>query len=199
MWFRTTEVNVQRLFQSGTKIYWNYRTVLWLVHTSSIWFSLFVLSKFGLSWKFEWFHCRNISGQRIWPHSSLRTCLSTSQANSIPSTQQNWSFQYNKAYLRQTRIKMGHGQSINTSSSRNASVTSESGFSSTGGRQKHGKEHKRHGVVTLKMVVSNPTRRANDQVVTHTITPKGCILYGSQAFEPTVVQQGESSTTLCIR
>lgn len=92
---------------------------------------------------------------------------------------------------------MGHAQSINTSSSRNASVASESGFSSSGGgRPKHGKEHKRHGVVTLKMVVSNPTRRANDQVVTHTITPKGCILYGSLAFDPMVVQQGELTSGL---
>lgn len=84
---------------------------------------------------------------------------------------------------------MGHAQSIATSS-RNVSVTSDSGFSSMG-RPKQGKEHKRHGVVTLKMVVSNPTRRSSDTVVTHTITPKGCILYGSLAFDPCVVQQGE--------
>ena len=92
---------------------------------------------------------------------------------------------------------MGHGQSV--SSSRNVSVTSESGFSTNSAiRVKAAKEHKRHGVVTLKMVVSNPTRRANDQIATHTITPKGCILYGSQVFDPLVVQQGETKLQYCL-
>jgi len=80
---------------------------------------------------------------------------------------------------------MGHAQSINTPSSRSVSVASSDGGA---GRQKHHKEHKRHGVVTMKMTLHNPTRRNSEQHITQTITPKGCILYGSLAFDPAVVQ-----------
>lgn len=86
---------------------------------------------------------------------------------------------------------MGHTQSVNTASSRNVSVTStESGFGG-GSRPKFHKEHKRHGVVTMKMTLHNPTRRNSEQHITQTITPKGCILYGSLAFDPAVVQHGK--------
>ena len=82
---------------------------------------------------------------------------------------------------------MGHAQSINTTSSRSVSVASSDGGA---GRLKHHKEHKRHGVVTMKMTLHNPTRRNSEQHITQTITPKGCILYGSLAFDPAVVQHG---------
>ena len=88
---------------------------------------------------------------------------------------------------------MGHGQSVSNSSSRNVSVASESGLSLSG-RQKFGREHKRHGVVTLKMVSTNPTgRRGNEQIISHTITPKGCILYPAGMYAPATVQHGKCS------
>jgi hypothetical protein len=69
-------------------------------------------------------------------------------------------------------------------------MSSESGLSVTG--RSKAREHKRHGVVTLKMVSANPNgRRGAEQVVTHTITPKGCILYPSAIFNPAVVQHGK--------
>lgn len=85
---------------------------------------------------------------------------------------------------------MGQTQSVGTSHSRNVSMSSESGLIPVG-RAKHAKEHKRHGIVTLKMVGANPVRRGAEAIVTHTITPKGCILYGSQNFNPAVVQNGK--------
>lgn len=70
-------------------------------------------------------------------------------------------------------------------------MSSESGMSLPG-RSKQAREHKRHGVVTLKMISANPTgRRETDRVITHTITPRGCILYPAAMFNPTVVQRGE--------
>ena len=70
------------------------------------------------------------------------------------------------------------------------SMSSESGIIPVR-RPKFGREHKRHGVVTLKMVSANPVRRGAETIVTHTITPKGCILFGSQHFNPAVVQNGK--------
>jgi len=82
---------------------------------------------------------------------------------------------------------MGNSQGSNQ---RSASVASEGSVISTGsGRSKHAREHKRHGVVTLKMVnASTPVRRGSESVITNVITPKGCIIYGSSVFNPAVIQ-----------
>jgi len=75
------------------------------------------------------------------------------------------------------------------------SATSDSCGLSFVGRQKLGREHKRHGVVTLKMISASPSgRRGADQVVTHTITPKGCILYPSAMFNPSNAQKALTSS-----
>ena len=92
---------------------------------------------------------------------------------------------------------MGQNQSQNNSGgmSRNSSVASDTGsvLSALGGR-KGGREHKRHGVVTLRMNNIAPNRQHD--VITHKITPKGCILYGASQFNPAVIQNGEVS--FCI-
>jgi hypothetical protein len=54
------------------------------------------------------------------------------------------------------------------------------------------KEHKRHGVVTVKINSTNSGRRLGESQVSHVITPKGSILYGS-LFNPAPIQRGRSS------
>lgn len=52
------------------------------------------------------------------------------------------------------------------------------------------KEHKRHGVVTVRVSAMNNTRRNSEGQVNQVITPKGAILYGS-LFNPAVIQNGK--------
>ena len=51
------------------------------------------------------------------------------------------------------------------------------------------REHKRHGFVTVKVHSNNPNRRPNEGVVSHIISPKGSILYGS-LHSPTQIVKG---------
>ena len=89
---------------------------------------------------------------------------------------------------------MGQSQSTNNSRRISAvSVSSDNGSTMSGnagggGNKRYGREHKRHGVVTLKMANLTPNRRSDQ--ITHTITPKGCILYGASMFNPAVIQNG---------
>lgn len=56
------------------------------------------------------------------------------------------------------------------------------------------REHKRHGAVILKILNSaNTPRRNPENQITHVITPKGSILYGSSVFNnPNIIQNGKS-------
>lgn len=77
------------------------------------------------------------------------------------------------------------GNAVSTRNSR-LSTTSDNGRLSTG---KVVREHKRNGVVVVKLNSSAASRRGGDGQITHVVTPKGAILYGS-LFNPTSMQRG---------
>ncbi len=52
------------------------------------------------------------------------------------------------------------------------------------------REHKRHGVVTVKINAMNNNRRNSEAQLNHVITPKGAILYGT-LFNPSAIQKGK--------
>lgn len=80
------------------------------------------------------------------------------------------------------------GNAVSTSPSRNSrlSASPENGRLSSG---KVFREHKRNGVVVVKLNSSAASRRGGDGQITHVVTPKGAILYGS-LFNPTGMQRG---------
>jgi hypothetical protein len=84
------------------------------------------------------------------------------------------------------------GNAVSTSPSRNSrlSTSSDNGRSSTG---KVIREHKRNGVVVVKLNSSAASRRGGDGQITHVVTPKGAILYGS-LFNPTGMQRAITSS-----
>jgi hypothetical protein len=86
------------------------------------------------------------------------------------------------------RSRSRHVSAVSDTSSNNGSFGTGIGNI----RNKFVREHKKHGTVTLKLVNMNPVRRGSDHIITHTITPRGCILYGSSAFNPAVVQNGNN-------
>lgn len=59
------------------------------------------------------------------------------------------------------------------------------------------REHKRHGMVTVKINCVNNNRRNSEGQINHVITPKGAILYGS-LFNPAVLQKGKHTLHLQI-
>lgn len=68
-----------------------------------------------------------------------------------------------------------------------SSIASDSG--STGSKLKQPREHKRYGTVVVKVTNIAPNRRPQDNVITHCITAKGGILFGSQS-SPNTIQKG---------
>lgn len=54
---------------------------------------------------------------------------------------------------------------------------------------KHAKEHKRFGMVQVKIHTSNPARRNSETQINHVITPKGAVMYGS-IFDPKNIMAG---------
>jgi len=59
-------------------------------------------------------------------------------------------------------------------------------FNSNNNKPRHLKEHKRHGVVSVKLLSTNNNR--SDSQVAHVVTPKGSIIFGS-AINPALVQK----------
>ena len=57
------------------------------------------------------------------------------------------------------------------------------------GNNKPLREHKRHGIVTVKINSPASGRRGSDAQITHVVSPKGAILYGS-LFNPSLIQRG---------
>jgi len=56
----------------------------------------------------------------------------------------------------------------------------------------HVREHKRHGVVSLKVVnqhAATANLRGIENHICHTITPKGSIIYGASNFNPVAIQE----------
>jgi hypothetical protein len=70
-----------------------------------------------------------------------------------------------------------------------------------GGRGHTVKEHKRFGVVSVK-IAANPNTltiaaaRNNNSMIQHSVTPRGAVLYGSLC-NPCVIQRGELQLTYC--
>lgn len=60
-------------------------------------------------------------------------------------------------------------------------------------KSKHIREHKRYGTVIVKVTNIAPNRRPQDSVITHSITSRGGILYGSQC-SPNTIQKALSSS-----
>jgi hypothetical protein len=88
---------------------------------------------------------------------------------------------------------MGNQQSLSTGGFRPSSrfsTTSTDGNTSSNVKNRLLKEHKRHGVVTIKLNSNTSGRRLGEQQITHVVTPKGAILYGS-LFNPNPIQRGE--------
>lgn len=56
------------------------------------------------------------------------------------------------------------------------------------------REHKRYGVVVVKYTSSTGSTRRPDGVVSHVVTPKGAIMYGS-LFNPLSIQRGKLTVT----
>ncbi len=88
---------------------------------------------------------------------------------------------------------MGTGQSRDQ---RNSTVSVGGGgrlslFSKSSSGNRPLREHKRHGVVTVRINSVNNNRRNSEGQLSHVITPKGAILYGS-LFNPAVIQNGKS-------
>ena len=59
-----------------------------------------------------------------------------------------------------------------------------------GGSKSILREHKRHGLVTVKIANVNNNRRDNLGQINHIISPKGAILYGT-LFNPNIIQKGK--------
>ena len=90
-------------------------------------------------------------------------------------------------------------QSISADDLRNSSVMGRSsssiiGSSSTGmssgytGNKRYLKEHKRHGVVTVKMMNMANNRRGAENQLVHVISPKGSIIHGS-VYNPALIKK----------
>jgi hypothetical protein len=89
---------------------------------------------------------------------------------------------------------------------RNSTSSTNGGGASSGGRlsffskssHNHGhhtrplKEHKRHGVVTVRINAINNNRRNSEGPPSQVITPKGAILFGSLS-NPVAIQNGKSN------
>lgn len=76
-------------------------------------------------------------------------------------------------------INMGNSNS----STQGSRLTSTNTSGNPRNRNRHGKlvlkEHKRHGVVVVKVNVGAANRRGGDNPLTHVITPKGAIIFGN--------------------
>ena len=77
-----------------------------------------------------------------------------------------------------------------TSSTNNSHIQSR--HSVDGNPKQTLREHKRHGVVTVKINAMNNNRRNSEAQLNHVISPKGAILYGT-LFNPTAIQKGKTS------
>lgn len=90
-------------------------------------------------------------------------------------------------------INMGN----NNSSHQRMSFASDSGSMTANinkGRGNSMKEHKRHGIVVVKIMNAANNRRNNNHT-THVITPKGSVLFGS-VYNPNIIQKGSYSCLL---
>jgi hypothetical protein len=83
---------------------------------------------------------------------------------------------------------MGNTQAASTF---RTSITSEDRIRSK--QNQNLREHKRNGVVQLKISSLTTNRRNQEVTVNHTITPRGSILYGSMC-NPLNVQMGKQLT-----
>ena len=92
---------------------------------------------------------------------------------------------------------MGNQHSLTSSrlsaaSLENNSANISSFGSSHGNRTVHLREHKRYGVVNVKITNISTSRRSPENTVNHTITPRGTIIYGS-VCNPFTIQKGKIS------
>jgi hypothetical protein len=87
---------------------------------------------------------------------------------------------------------MGNAHQI-SNRSRSSVSTSENNNVGTVIRTKHIREHKRYGTVIVKITNMAANRRPQDNIITHIITPKGSILYGSLC-NPANIQKGNNTT-----
>jgi hypothetical protein len=73
----------------------------------------------------------------------------------------------------------------NTQIRRNRSSIGSEG-STSNNRTKQPREHKRYGTVVVKVTNIAPNRRPQDNVITHSVSAKGAILFGSQSSLNTI-------------